>query len=222
MKLSGIYKITNLSNGKFYIGSAKNIQKRWSGHLTAMRSAKHPNLHLQNSYNKYGESNFKFEILLECPITSLRVEEQKLLDIHYGKDYCYNAMGKAAGNYTIIHSPESNAKRSLALKGKPLSNAHKIKIGASNKGKTRSDADKKKMSIRMTGFVMPDATKAKIGKQLRGENATLVKLTESQVLEIRALYNPKTMSSRKLAALYGVKDKKTIMNIIHRKTWIHI
>lgn len=30
--ISGIYKITNLINGKIYIGQSKNIQHRWIEH----------------------------------------------------------------------------------------------------------------------------------------------------------------------------------------------
>ena len=32
----GIYKITNLKNGKFYIGSSKNIDRRWWEHINEL------------------------------------------------------------------------------------------------------------------------------------------------------------------------------------------
>ena len=31
-KISGVYKITNKINGKFYIGSSINIKRRWESH----------------------------------------------------------------------------------------------------------------------------------------------------------------------------------------------
>lgn len=60
--LSGIYKIVNTKNGKFYIGSTKNLEQRWKKHLKDLSRTRHCNIHLQRSYNKHGNV-FKFEIL---------------------------------------------------------------------------------------------------------------------------------------------------------------
>jgi hypothetical protein len=49
MKISGIYKIINKINNKYYVGSSKHI-----------------NPHLQNAWNKYGQNNFDFVITEEC------------------------------------------------------------------------------------------------------------------------------------------------------------
>lgn len=64
---SGIYKITNLINNKFYIGSAIYFPKRFSRHKTDLIKNIHSNKKLQNSVNKHGLDNFKFEILVTCP-----------------------------------------------------------------------------------------------------------------------------------------------------------
>ncbi|MBY8918785.1 HNH endonuclease [Nitratireductor sp. L1-7-SE] len=53
--------------------------------------------------------------------------------------------------------------------------------------------------------------------ELRGESCPAAKLTEAQVLAIRA--DPR--SQRAIAIAYGV-DKGTIAHIKHRKTWRHI
>lgn len=63
IKQSGIYKITNKVNNKIYIGSAVNIKTRWSKHIGSLNKNKHENRYLQNSWNKYGGENFKFEVL---------------------------------------------------------------------------------------------------------------------------------------------------------------
>ena len=65
--LSGIYKITNKVNGKFYIGSANNLKRRKWEHFCNLKHNKHCNKKLQYSYNKYSKENFKFEILSNCP-----------------------------------------------------------------------------------------------------------------------------------------------------------
>ena len=40
MRQTGIYKITNLSNGKFYIGSSYNINNRWNGHKAGLKKSR--------------------------------------------------------------------------------------------------------------------------------------------------------------------------------------
>lgn len=59
----GIYKILNTVNGKIYIGSSVNLRKRLYEHRRLLRLSKHENYHLQNAFTKYGEQNFKFEII---------------------------------------------------------------------------------------------------------------------------------------------------------------
>lgn len=43
---SGVYVITNLVNGKFYIGSSVGINTRWWNHLVDLRNGTHENPHL--------------------------------------------------------------------------------------------------------------------------------------------------------------------------------
>lgn len=70
---SGIYKIENLVNGKFYIGSSIKIYYRIRRHLSDLLKNKHANPKLQSSFNKHGESNF-ITTILEF------VEEKDLLE----------------------------------------------------------------------------------------------------------------------------------------------
>ena len=77
MKLIGIYSITNLKNGKKYVGQSVNIKKRLTMHRYLLKKGTHYNKHLQNSYNKYGIAAFKFEILKECSTEELdKLEEE--------------------------------------------------------------------------------------------------------------------------------------------------
>jgi group I intron endonuclease len=59
----GIYKIVNLNNDKFYIGSSINIERRWSEHNYQLGCDNHHSIKLQNAWNKYGERCFEFKIV---------------------------------------------------------------------------------------------------------------------------------------------------------------
>lgn len=64
LKLKGIYKITNMTNGKCYVGSTwKSFRARWKQHVSKLNCGKHHCNHLQAAWNNYGEDNFEFEIL---------------------------------------------------------------------------------------------------------------------------------------------------------------
>ena len=53
---SGIYKIVNEENGKVYVGKSVDVKERKYKHFDKLRRDEHPNPHLQNSFNKYGEN----------------------------------------------------------------------------------------------------------------------------------------------------------------------
>lgn len=50
----GVYYIYCSQNNKGYVGSSNNINARISNHKSRLKSNKHKNIHLQNSYNLYG------------------------------------------------------------------------------------------------------------------------------------------------------------------------
>jgi len=60
---TGIYKITCTENNRFYIGSAKKINKRCQRHINDLKNNKHINIHLQRAYNKYGKVHFHLKLL---------------------------------------------------------------------------------------------------------------------------------------------------------------
>lgn len=63
MRVSGIYKIENLLNGKVYIGQSKDLFLRYSQHFSNALIGKN-NSHLYYSMNHYGINNFSFQILM--------------------------------------------------------------------------------------------------------------------------------------------------------------
>ena len=77
---TGIYKITNQINGKFYIGSSKDLSRRKKDHFRLLKKGNSHSIILQRAVNKYKIDNFKFEIIVECSEELLFVIEQKLVD----------------------------------------------------------------------------------------------------------------------------------------------
>ena len=65
---SGIYCIKNLITNKLYIGKACYVKARIGAHKWLLRNNKHVNIHLQHAWNKYGEFNFKFDIVEFCEV----------------------------------------------------------------------------------------------------------------------------------------------------------
>lgn len=95
---TGVYIITNKVTNHIYIGSTtKSFSHRWGIHRLDLRRKKHHNSYLQNAWNKYGENNFKFEILELCDKSICIEREQFWMDTKmcYQRDIGYNLNKKA-------------------------------------------------------------------------------------------------------------------------------
>lgn len=100
----GVYKIENKVNSKVYIGLSKHIKQRWWEHKNALNKNKHANLHLQSSWNKYGENNFSFEVLEKCQEKLLSEREIYWIEYYksYDRKFGYNETLGGEG-YNTIH-----------------------------------------------------------------------------------------------------------------------
>ncbi len=108
-----IYKITNLINNDFYIGSTQNFIKRYYTHINHIRTNKQSCTVLIRAINKYGEENFKLEIIEECLPEQVLSREQYYLDT-----LCphYNVAKIAGSNAGIKRSKETKEKKSKQQK----------------------------------------------------------------------------------------------------------
>ena len=76
----GIYKITHVSRGRCYVGSATDVQKRWVRHRSELRRGIHKNKYLQSAWSLYGEDDFCFEVIGPCGRDELAQKEQEAID----------------------------------------------------------------------------------------------------------------------------------------------
>lgn len=180
---SGIYCIENIVNGKKYIGASKQIQQRFSEHKCNLRKNRHLNNYLQRSWNKYGESSFKFQIVVECSICDLDKMEIKLIQEYKAncRDCGYNLVtGGGAGR---IVSEESRRKMSKSHTGLKQTEEHKRNAAATKIGIKRKPETLRKMSESQKGYVPTEETIKKLrishlGKKLLQES--ILKRTETR------------------------------------------
>lgn len=105
----GIYKITNLLNGKVYVGSAANISKRWSRHRKDLEGREHRNKKLQAAFNKYGASAFEFSLLEKT--SDLLEREQFWIDALRAFSEGYNLCPMARSSRGRTYSESEKMKR---------------------------------------------------------------------------------------------------------------
>jgi group I intron endonuclease len=150
-----IYRITNMANGKFYIGSAESFARREWQHKYALRRDEHKNPRLQAAWNKYGEEMFVFEVIEEiAPDRNAFDVENTYLHKVVGQENCYNINTDAIGMRTgIAHTEASKAKVSASRKGKAAGEDHyrygqtvseevRQKIGDTQRGKPKGPGRK--------------------------------------------------------------------------------
>lgn len=169
--VSGIYRIDG-PNGKFYVGSAKRISRRWIEHKRDLRRGDHANPRLQAAWNCYGESAFSLSVLeLVESLEDLIDREQYWIDVLDAVGAGYNVLVTAGSNLGMQMSDETRRKMSEAAKGKkrgPMSVEQKAYFSALYKGRNLSPETKAKMSASRTGRKFSDESKAKMSAAAKG------------------------------------------------------
>jgi group I intron endonuclease len=142
---TGVYKIVNKVNNKIYIGSsAVNITKRFYEHLNSLRHNYHYNFKLQNDFNKYGESNFNFEVLeLIEPVKCVTLEQ---FYINTLQPY-YNISPIAQSQLGFKHSVETKQRISQIKKGTIVTLKTRHKISNTMKNIMNCDSNKRKIAL---------------------------------------------------------------------------
>ena len=204
-----VYEITNLVNGKKYIGKRSckcNIEDdkyMGSGHK------------LKKAFEKYGKEKFSKKILVICNSSDEAYEsENRLIEERTAvnrSDY-YNVtsggigvgVGEGSPNYGKKLSEEHRKKLSIALKGRKsnLTDEARIKAWKLNTGKPRSEETRKKISMANKGRKHSEESLQKMSKALKGKKQT------SEAVEARR----KALTGRKLSKSHIENLSKSHIN----------
>ena len=88
---TGIYKLTEISSGKCYVGQAANIADRWKQHIKRGVGAEAPTRNkLYPAMLALGPESFTFEIIEECDRTLLDAREDYWQDYFKAKEFGYS------------------------------------------------------------------------------------------------------------------------------------
>ena len=250
--ISGIYKITCTANGKFYIGSAKDIHLRLARHKSDLSRNVHHNALLQRAVNKYGKDVFEFEILeFVDDLESLLQREQHYLDtlnpcdINVG----FNLAIEAGSKLGVPVTEETKAKISKTLTGRKHTEETKLKMSQGHKGKSLSEEHYNKWQagraryIEKYGHPLLGKKKSKESIEKWRESIKDYKITEEtrakMSLKQKGSNNPSAkLDDNKVVAILELHKLKTykvreiadlfnvsisaIEGIIYNKTWKHI
>lgn len=183
----GIYRIDG-PNGKFYVGSAKGLSRRWIEHRRDLRRGDHGNPKLQCAWNAHGESQFVFSVLeFVDDVQQLIAREQHWIDSLDAVNSGYNVLLSATSRLGIKASEETKRKQSLAHTGRkhgPMSEEQKAYYSQLYAGKKLSEETRNRMSDSRKGRVFSEETRAKISASHMGKvhsQETLRKLSEAKL-----------------------------------------
>jgi len=208
-----IYKITNLIDGKVYIGATtySDPYQRWKKHLTI---AKYPETHkrsysyLHKAIHKYGAQNFKFEVVCELPSRIDMFNKECELIKNYNSayyEYGYNLSLGGEGNPGCIHTEEGKKIIGEACRKRSLGNKY-------FEGQTHTEEYKEYMSKLITDMCKNGIIKRKSGIQLS-------EIIQEQIVndynsgfvfkELQKKYNVGKSLLGRIMKKFGIKTDKT-------------
>ena len=118
-KISAVYQIVNTVTGDRYVGSSKDVKKRWRQHKWSSTWKHKPNNPLYLDMQKYGVDKFRFQILAPVMPEYLKQVEQEFIEMLRPSYNDRRANGLDAERYK-----EAKRKYDQSDKGKELHRKH--------------------------------------------------------------------------------------------------
>lgn len=156
-----IYKVTNLITNQIYIGkTTKTLTERINSHMRECKYHKNNN-YFHNALLKYGDNNFKWEIIFEGDELILNVMETFNIIVNHShkSEGGYNLTWGGDGIVGYRHTNET--KKKMSIKGSGINHW--------NYGNHWDDVIKRKNSNTQKGRKLSETHKDKISKGLKGK-----------------------------------------------------
>lgn len=175
--VSGIYKITNLVNGKVYIGQSKDVLRRFKEHFNI--KSKVSNTYLHYSMKHYGIENFVFEVIMKT--YDLDYWEKFFIywyqsfDSEYGYNLTEGGQKGTRRKDDFVYTDEIRQKMSIAKKKNwQDENFRKNVLQAQNDGKSTQQARKNRSEATKNMWLNGKFSEqpAKISKWSKGRKAS--------------------------------------------------
>jgi group I intron endonuclease len=157
-----LYKITNLTNDRCYIGLTKETPL-----VRFMRHKRHGGEHLhrplREDIRKYGAGEFKVETLAVCNCNDYAANLERAAIQAFGSHISVGGYNIAYGGWGCHYdvSAEIREKMAAAKRGKPRTEETKKKISAYMKTRTITEETRKKLSIAFKNRFVSAETKRK-------------------------------------------------------------
>lgn len=166
-----IYKVTNIVNNKIYIGKTiHSLNTRMLGHINKSKKKLFSGSLFYKALRKYGETNFKWEIIDTCD-NEIDLNKKEIYYIKLynstNHDIGYNIHAGGNGGDNLTNHPD----RQLIIE----------KVRLLSMGRKCSEETKKKLSESQKGRILPESQKNHISESMirngssRGENNWLHK-----------------------------------------------
>jgi group I intron endonuclease len=152
MNIYSIYRVTNITNNKVYIGFTSNYASRIKTHRAKY---KRENSRFYSALVHYGWDNFAWDIIYQ----STEYEHCKnVMEHHFISEYASYYLCENTNGYNMTQGGDGGPTKLNIC----LSQTHKQKIGDANRGKTHTPEFKAECAKRQTGTHLSSTTKAKI------------------------------------------------------------
>lgn len=168
---SGVYQIRSKVDGRLYVGSSVNLEKRWKEHRRQLDEGKHHSRFLQRCWTKYGADAFEFSVIVYCHQDTVLMYEQFYIDELRPE---FNTVPTAGSQRGLKHSDETRRKMSASrrrdfspMTGKSHTAETKARISRTKSGKKYGAYDQERVkktasAMRLSKGAMSEETAREI------------------------------------------------------------